>query len=860
MARATTHHSARLIRLVGGVLALLFGIGLAFVLYSDRARRVDAARAQSQAFANGGQRLLSAQLRNLQRAMEGIAEDSRELLASVPERAPLLIAQNLEGVSRRQGELAGLLLVDARGQAITPGVGDPTLPTWTRQGGTANALLRLGPLERVGDDWVLPLAVPTGDGRWVLAKLRQSQLQDVVEHLRIGRGGVAAISDGYGRILARTGNGRGVIGQPVQALFEPAAEGSDRRVSRFDGTERIVAVSPPESFALWVGVGLPVKEVLGPWYRFTAFCLLIYVAYWLGFVYLYRHLVMAERAQRAYVAGLTEATVRLAEAERRFRLTFDKNPLPFWVYDTTTLAFLEVNEAAVRHYGYSRDEFLAMRITDIRSPHDADTLRDVVASLRAGRDGEPERVWIHRRKDGSTLYVVVHAADIEFPGHVARLVLAEDVTERVHSERALTYRATHDVDTGLANTEALMEYLDGGLGNDAWYELVYVHLRGVDQVSDTFGLDTGRRVLRAVALRLGAIGAKYGMVAHRPGERFLFAIVDRARRDAAIVEILAAVSEPVELDDTLHTLDPQLGVALHPADGAQARQVIASAALAAHTRTGDGLELRYFVPSMAERAVQRLTMASRIRQAIEGNELVMYFQPVFDAGGGRVEKLEGLVRWPQPDGSFIPPDVFIPLCEETGLIVPLGQWAMETAAQACVALRAAGHARIAVAVNVSAIQFQRTDIAGQVAAVTLRHALPPSALEIELTESSLMEPLHAHAVLTRLRRQGTSVSLDDFGTGFSSMAYLRDLPIDALKIDRSFVAEVDTDQRAASICRSMIGLAKTLGMTVVAEGVEREAQRAWLEANDCDQVQGFHVGMPASLASLIERIDRPSSP
>jgi len=200
------------------------------------------------------------------------------------------------------------------------------------------------------------------------------------------------------------------------------------------------------------------------------------------------------------------------------------------------------------------------------------------------------------------------------------------------------------------------------------------------------------------------------------------------------------------------------------------------------------------------------------------------------------------------------------LCEETGLIVPLGEWAMEAAARAHTSLADAGLGHLSIAVNVSAIQFKRTDIAALVRDTNRRHGLPPRALEVELTESSLMDPMHAVAALHRLRQQGTCVSLDDFGTGFSSMAYLRDLPIDTLKVDRSFVADVDSDERAASICRSMIQLAHTLGMAVVAEGVERPAQERWLRDNGCDYFQGFHIGAPVPLQALLPNLRHVTAP
>ncbi|MGE7136665.1 putative bifunctional diguanylate cyclase/phosphodiesterase [Luteibacter sp. NPDC031894] len=851
MPEAAQYRSARLVRMVGGVLALILGVGLAFVLRTDYDRRVESARLQNQAFAESGQRLLNLQLRNLQRAMEGVASDSSQLLASVPVRAPELISENMAGVaSRRKGEIADLLLVDAKGDPITKGDGDPTLPTWVSDLRN-KATLRLGPLESRQGEWVLPMAVPAGADRWVLARLKQAQLQDIAEHLRSGHRGAAAITDRYGKIIARSGNAPGVVGDSVDNLFEPFDPGTDRRVSRIDGIDRMVAVNGPGDYPFWVGVGVAAGSILGPWYRFAFASSLLYLVYCVGFLYLYRRLVAGERTQLQVMSERLRIQAQLAQAEQRFRMTFDKNPVPFWVFDTKTLAFLEVNEAAVRNYGYSREEFLSMRITDIRSTQDAATVERLLASPFPPDDIDPHKVWVHRRKDGSTLDVKVHAATIDFAGHEGRLVLAEDVTERLRSERALTYRATHDVATGLPNTESLVEYLDHGLGEDAWYEVIYIHLRGMDRVSDTFGLEVGRKVLRQVAARFSAIGSSYGMVAHRPGERFMVAISDPAHRDDIVAKLLAAVSEPVAVNDTFHTLDPQLGTASHPVDGRRAGQVIAGAALAAHARSSDANPLQVFEPAMARRSVERLTMASRMRQAIESGELVMYFQPIVQAASGAVCKLEALVRWPQPDGTFIPPGVFIPLCEETGLILPLGQWTLDAAARACLALAAAGYKALPVAVNVSAVQFQRGDVAAQVRDATVAHGLPTDSLQVELTESSLMEQQRAVPALQALRVQGTHVSLDDFGTGFSSMAYLRDLPIDSLKIDRSFVVDVDTDERAASICRSIIALAHTLDMAVVAEGVERDGQYAWLRENGCDQIQGYHVVAPMPLADLL---------
>lgn len=851
MGQGSPEHSTRHIRLVGGFLAFVFGMSLLFIVETDHQRRVEGAQAQNQAFADEGQRILGAQLLNLERAMNGIAADSASPDGTVPSDVAAELVRHIAGVAERRSELADLLLVDASGAPLTPGEGDPSLPRWFDA--TNPGHLRLGKLERRHGRWMLPLAVAAPGGNRVFARLRQEDLQDVVEHLPAGADAIAAITDRYGIVLARTGDVPDAIGQPAELLLRHAGAPGERVSGRIGGVERMIAVGQPEHYPLWVGVGVTTASVLGPWYRFTVLSALLYLLYCLGFGYMFRRLRVSDRAQQAYVSDLTSATTRLADAEQRFRLIFDKSPIPFWVYDTTTLAFLEVNEAAVRSYGYARDEFLAMRITDIRDAHDADELIRVVASVRAGDEGQPDRVWIHRRKDGSTLDVRLHAVSLDFAGHAARLVLAEDITDSLRTERALTYRATHDVITGLPNTEALVDYLDQGMGRDAWYEVVYVHLRGIDHVTDTFGLDAGRGVLRAVASRFGRLAGVRGMVAHRPGERFLVAITDPASHDATMSALLDAVTEPVAVNDALHTLDPQIGLARHPADGADAGQVIANAALAAHFKhvDDDPGKVQVYDRLMAQRSMERLTMASRMRQAIERGELTVHYQPIVDARDGQIRSLEALVRWPQADGGSIAPDVFIPLCEETGLIVPLGHWAFGTAARAHAALTAAGHGHLSIAVNVSAVQFRRTDVAAEVRSASLAHGLPSHALQVELTESSLMEPGYALAALTRLNEQGTRVSLDDFGTGFSSLSYLRDLPIDALKIDRSFIVGLGVDERAASICRSIIALARTLDMAVVAEGVERERQRSWLRDNGCDRIQGYFVKAAMPLNDLL---------
>lgn len=551
------------------------------------------------------------------------------------------------------------------------------------------------------------------------------------------------------------------------------------------------------------------------------------------------------------VSERLEAQARLFDAERQFRLVFERNPLPFWLFAVDSLRFLEVNQAAIRQYGYSRDEFLGMTLLDLRPPGDADRLLEDVRKPRDGFD-EPS-VWTHRRKDGSLLSVRVHSADLDFGGVPARLILAEDVSQRIADERELAFRASHDVTTGLLNPRALAEALNAR--PQAGYAVAYVQLRGLALIGDTLGRAAGDAVRCAVAARLRGLGERFGLTAHQPSQDFVLAVLDPQRLPQALQALLEAVSAPVHGGAFTQQLQAHIGVALCPDDAAGAEETIGSAAQAAHAAQAEGRGVARFERSMSARIGERLRLAGRIHQAIARQEFELHFQPILRADSGAPRVLEALIRWPQADGSCIAPDQFIQLCEDTGLILPLGRWVMQAAAQARRQLTLHGWADLPVAVNVSALQFFDGDLVADLVQACADAGLAADGLHLELTESSLMrQPQQALEVLRQLRALGVCVALDDVGTGFSSMAYLRDLPLDTLKIDRSFVAEVDRDARNASICEALLTLGRSLGLEVVAEGVETDAQLQWLRTHGCDHVQGYLLGRPAPLAQVIDAL------
>ncbi|MCF5092466.1 EAL domain-containing protein [Stenotrophomonas sp. PA-6-5C] len=977
---ALRHALARPLRAItwgGVVLGVLLAVGLAAMLANDYQRRLEAAQRQSRALAIGSERLLALELRNLERAMEGIAADAAELFRTVPAQAPALLDAAIAGVLRRHAELHSIVVLDTYGRALTAGKGDLQLPLWTdpQRRGQGSALY-IGPPQRANDGgWVVPLALPMAGDRWLLARLRCGELQRIVGGLDVGPSGLASISDADGYMLARVPDPHGTVGRrytlPARTLLGRQAVVELGSIpGAVDHIPRISTISTLERSPLAVQVGLANEDVLKPWWPYLQAAIVIvlaYVALLLVLLYAVRrsthrqqsmaeelhtghaelrlaHQVgrvctwyvdedaallrwsplareifgvqtdalpvaeffarvhhddsarmqqafdqafagtavldeefrlvlpggavrwVAARGQRVAVAdrqrrmigALTDLSERyqaheqMRQVERRFRLLFDRNPAPFWVFDPDTLRFIEVNEAAVQQYGYSRDEFLAMSILDIRPREGWDEVKGAIAQVRSG-ELQDAAVRLHQRKDGSVFEVRVHLSQLDFDGQPACLVLAEDVSERLAYERDLAYHARHNPATGLLNVRALSEQLDEQSGA---YTIAYVQLRGLQLVADTLGREIGDAVLQSMASRLGGLGARFGLLAFQPAEDFVLAIAPEHNTQRVLDDLLQIVSAPMRGQDSLHQFEPRIGVAVHDADaGHSAEQAIGMAAQAAHAARAEGNVVAWFDAAVTTRLADRLRLAGRIHAAID-NEFQLYFQPIRHASDGSPASLEALLRWPQADGSFIPPSEFIQLCEDTGLILALGRWVIRAAAQAQRRLVEAGWGELSIAVNVSAVQFFNSDLVAEFARAQQDFGLARGALHVELTESSLMrKPAQAMQTMQRLHEQGISVSLDDFGTGYSSMSYLQHLPLDILKIDRSFVADVETNPRNASICRALLSLGHSMGLTIIAEGVETPGQLDWLAAHGCDQVQGYLLGRPAPLEKIIAQLD-----
>jgi PAS domain S-box-containing protein len=544
-----------------------------------------------------------------------------------------------------------------------------------------------------------------------------------------------------------------------------------------------------------------------------------------------------------------QAHERLVTAENQFRVLFEQNPLPFWVYDSESLRFLEVNAAAMRQYGYSHEEFLAMTILDIRPAEDRERVLRIARHLDPPGFDAPQ-LFRHFRKDGSLIDVRIHSQALRFQGHQGFLILAEDVTEQLAQQRELAHRATHDPVTGLLNGRALADRLNAE--SDHPWHLAYIQLRGLEAIEDSLGHEVATHVVQRLAARLQRLADRFGLAGHLRPEECVLAVRDPAQWDDALHALRDELVRPVTCDGNLQQLEYWIGTSVMPGDNADAMEAIRLAGLAAHVGRAEGRSPVAFEQSMTLQANQRILMAGRLRLALDNGEFQLHFQKIRDIAKSRTIGLEALLRWPQPEGGFIPPCDFIALAEDTGLIVPLGRWVLHEAARVQQQLQASGHGDLSIAINVSQAQFLRSDLVHDFDEVFRQFDLPRGALHVEMTETILMSrPEQSRAVLCQLQERGVCISLDDFGTGYSSMAYLRHLPIDSMKIDRSFVHNVHEDPRNASICQALLALAHGLDLTVVAEGVEKQAEYDWLKAHDCDQAQGYCIGRPAPLAQVL---------
>jgi diguanylate cyclase (GGDEF)-like protein len=462
----------------------------------------------------------------------------------------------------------------------------------------------------------------------------------------------------------------------------------------------------------------------------------------------------------------------------------------------------------------------------------------------------------------------------------AFLVIIRDSTERRRAEAQIEYLAYYDTLTGLPNRQSFVRHMsraiDSAQRDQHMVALLYLDLDRFKRINDNLGHSVGDALLRSVGRRLGQLvqtspvtpagepaHGKTGQIARLGGDEFVILLTrleQKADVAAAATRIEQALGEPFECDGHRFVVTPSIGIALYPQDGKDIEDLLVKADMAMYQAKDQGRNGHAFYgESMAVRSLGRLELEIDLRRAFDAEEFQLHYQPKMDLETGAIVGVEALLRWHHADRGWIPPDKFIPVAEETGMIIAIGDWVIRETCKQLIAWGGTDLAQLSIAVNVSVQQFARQDFVDVVLRTLAQQGVRPHQLELEITESLLMRSVAGTtAALQRLGSAGLTLSIDDFGTGYSSLGYLRQFPVHALKIDRSFVKDLHTSTDAAAICAAIIAMARELKLKVIAEGVETETQLAFLRNHRCDQVQGYLIGKPVSAAEL-QRLLRSTS-
>jgi len=554
----------------------------------------------------------------------------------------------------------------------------------------------------------------------------------------------------------------------------------------------------------------------------------------------------------------TRSAAALGASERRYRLLFENNPQPMWVHDPATHRILAVNDAAVRAYGYARDDFLARSLADIWLADDGATYADDLARIEADDMGRPYLAR-HRTSDGSAIDVELTAHAIDDGGQDQRLVLAVDVTDRRRLEAELARQTLHDELTRLPNRTLFRDRLEQTLGRRRALGSVAVLFLDVDNfkvVNDSLGHVAGDELLIQLARRLSTVARPGDTIARLGGDEFTVLLDDlRAPGDAMRVagRLVEATRAAFDLQSQELFVTASVGIAFGTPGVTKAGELMRQADVALNRAKAQGRN--HFVvydEAMNSRAMERLELEGDLRHALERGELRIHYQPEVDLADGRLVGVEALVRWQHPRRGLLLPGAFVQVAEETGLILPIGQWVLDTSARQVHAWREQYpfSREMTLSVNLSVRQLQQADLAERVARSLAETRLAPGALHLEITESMIIDlSERAGTALRNLRRLGVAIALDDFGTGFSSLSTLRTMPVEVLKIDRSFVVGRETERNLA-IVEAVVRLAHALNIEVVAEGIETPAARAALLAVGCDRGQGYLFGRPMPAEDL----------
>ena len=544
---------------------------------------------------------------------------------------------------------------------------------------------------------------------------------------------------------------------------------------------------------------------------------------------------------------------KAARESAQYRNLFQNANDAILVFEPDTEVIIDANDEACRMYGFERDDFIGRSIRELSQDAEAGEkhLRELL-----GGGARQSFETVQFRSDGKPINLLINSSVIEYHGRQVVLSINRDITDRKIAERQLLHNALHDALTGLPNRALFLEHLRhaierNGTRGKKFFAVLFLDFDQFKIINDSLGHMEGDNLLRLIARRLSHSLRNGDIVARLGGDEFTI-LLDDLGDLADVMQVVERVQNdlktPFDLSGRSVVISVSIGIALSDAAYTKPEEMLRDADIAMYrAKAGGKARHQMFNQTMHEQATERLQLETELRRAVELEEFLVYYQPIVDLQTGRTAGFEALVRWRHPSGGIVPPDKFIPIVEETGLIVPLGLWIMR---QSCRRLRRwqtenTHNANLTMSVNLSCKQFVQTDLAERVAEILSETEIEAGSLRLEITESHLMEDSEAAIrVMNRLRALGVKLSIDDFGTGYSSLSYLHRLPVNYLKIDRSFVGAMQTAPENREIVRTIIMLAKNLNLEVVAEGIEESGQADYLKSLGCHFGQGYFYSKP----------------
>jgi diguanylate cyclase (GGDEF)-like protein/PAS domain S-box-containing protein len=804
-------------------------------------------------------------------------------------------------------QFINMAIADAAGSVVCSAVAPPGAArasiagaAWLEQARRANAFIaghpHVGP---VSGRWVSVLAAPVQDdgGRFkgvIGLSIDLVGHPPVAENVRLPAGMVVQIVERGGTVIASSVAPQDAVGRPfpVKAVLDKVnAEGQGQTWTSGRGAGMVYGYAPVAGSDWFVICSVPATTI---YYQAagraagTALALLLLTlgaglfAYHLGRRMVLPIIDMTETAQavargelgrRARAGGPQEIArvaaqfnsmldVRLA-AEAKYRNLLESASDAIVVVNVGRRIIL-ANAKTEAMFGYSHAEMIGQSVEMLLPQRfAADHARQVDAYLDRPEPRQRRSVgglaMFGRRKNGGEFPVEISLSPLHTDDGLIVSSIIRDISERKDYEARLLYMAQYDEVTGLANRNLLRERLGQALARAAdggrQVGLILLNADRFKEVNDTLGHRVGDLVLRSMAERLSAELLGVASVARPGGDEFAI-IVENAGPAAQVQALAERIHEwfraPLQVDAQEIFLSVSIGITVYPDDGDSVEALLVNADVAMYESKQEGRDtFSFYTPALDARGRRRLQLETHLRRALANGELLLHYQPQVDVRSGQVKGVEALVRWDSPELGCISPLEFIGIAEETGLIDPIGRWILRTACLQAKRWQDAGHAPIAMAVNLSPRQFRQQALAAQVEQALRESGLAPAWLELEITEGMLMRrPEEAEQTLRQITATGVRIALDDFGTGYSSLAYLKRFPVGTLKIDQSFVRDLHRDPDDAAIVTAVISLAKSLNMEIVAEGVELPEQLAFLASLDCDYYQGYLFSKPIAADDL----------